>query len=433
MPFRLRTGSATRLYIRAVATTHALIFVAFATLRPSDALQRTDAQRYVDIAALLHKGGSFRAEYPPLALSGMRVFGGSLHSMTLALLALNAVADLIIAVVLLRCWSRRASNWYLCVSLPVLGFLTGGFDLVVAAVVVSGIAAARRHRDIASASILAMAVFIKIWPVGIAMAIWGVGRRKLALAYAGFVAAGVGIWVMTQRLSAPVDVVTFRGARGWNVESVPGLLLAVISGEPSRYEQGSWRVGAPPRIASLLITGALVMCLGLIARGVARTRNKEVALARGLLASVAAMMIFSTLLSPQYIAWLLPFIAIVCAQELSADVRATRKAAVAVVASTTVYVLGGDFTQPDGLVMHLKLGARNAALVWLLVVTMRALLRAPRPLDLSDHVGELSATDVDGDTVDSAVVRERSGIVAHGGAVVVTTTHAFTRERESQH
>ena len=106
-------------------------------------------------------------------------------------------------------------------------------------------------------------------------------------------------------------MLTYRGAPGWEYESLPGSVLRLFTRGALRFEAGAWRVGAPPRAASLILSVLLVAAVAAIWWLAARRPDLPDGVAET--AVIAALLVFATLLSPQFLIWLLPFVAITAA------------------------------------------------------------------------------------------------------------------------
>ena len=386
-----------RRFVVALGAFHLLIFVVTAT-RPGwgydTTSQLTDAGLFERLAvALRSPGGAPHVSYPPLAIGLIRIIGGAgLHTTMLRLLMLNALADLTIVVVLTRAWSKHAAVWYLALSAPLLAFLVNGFDTIVAAIVITGVACIRRDRARSGALLLTVAVFMKLWPVLLVGVLWAVGYRRAARWLCAFGALGLGMWIAATGFRGPVDVVTYRGSKGWHVESLPGVILGLARGEKSRYEQGSWRVGSPPPILGTLTTLIVVLSLVWLWRRVHRDRAfREPAIGMVSVASIATMLLGATLLSPQYLAWLFPFLAIAIVEERdavprlgiataagaepergAAPKRPLRSAAIAMTVINAMYVAANDLNNPDGMAVRIEALIRNVSIVLVVVACVRA-------------------------------------------------------------
>jgi hypothetical protein len=97
-----------------------------------------------------------------------------------------------------------------------------------------------------------------------------------------------------------VQVLTFRGATGWQIESLVGSLVHLTDSTTLRMESGAWRIGTINSTASIaMFLAAAPICVWSSWRGARLDR-----VAAGWLASVSALLLLSALLSAQYVIWL---------------------------------------------------------------------------------------------------------------------------------
>jgi hypothetical protein len=98
------------------------------------------------------------------------------------------------------------------------------------------------------------------------------------------------------------QVLTFRGARGWEIESTVGAFWMLFDQSSMRVESGAWRIGTGSGTVAitLFILGA-APCMWMIWRG-ARTRH----LGTGWAGGISVLLVMSALLSAQYSAWIAP-------------------------------------------------------------------------------------------------------------------------------
>jgi hypothetical protein len=325
---------------------------------------QSDAHRFQQIAlAPGTPGRAFRVEYPPLAVLGMRAIGqDGLAPLMQRLVWLNALADLAIALALWWAWSKRASLAYLALCAPLLAFLINGFDLVATAVALVGLACSRKGRHVLGGVLIAAAAFLKVWPVLLVavLLLWR-HRRAVASAVVCLVAGGAA-WLAWSGTRGPLDVITYRGAHGWHVESTPGVLLALVTGDHARMDMGAWRVGFPPAFLGTLITLATYAA---VAYWLWRWRHLVDDAAGAVMVGALAIVFFgATLLSPQYLVWGTAFAAI------AAHRRQWRVVVgyFVVMMMNTVYVATTDLMDPDHLPAHLQVLARNVAILGLVLV-----------------------------------------------------------------
>jgi hypothetical protein len=224
--------------------------------------------------------------------------------------------------------------------------------------------------------LLAVACFAKIWPLALVPAFL---VRRSARSLAAFVAVGttsLGAWVWWAGVAGPVQVLTFRGARGWQIESLMGSLLHAVSYQRARMERGALRVGVVPGWAriGLPLTGLLVVALVWIL--VARIPELDARVGDGLgpVAAITALLVFATILSPQYVSWLLPFAAIAGA---GGERLVAWLAGAAAFLSTVGLRLMAPLSVGEALPVGVVL-ARNALLVALLGTAIHRLIRLAR-------------------------------------------------------
>ncbi len=267
------------------------------------------SDRYTQVA---HEPGrpyaDVEVEYAPGELGVATLVGSGSTSQARIRLALLAVAaDLVAFFTLRRYWSRAIAFRYLWLGLPLLLFMYRRSDLVVVAMSVLAIAVSRRRRSATAGSLLAVAVLTRLWPA-ILTPIWLIERRVRELwVFAAVTAGGVFAWAAFGGVDALRQVSSFRGATGWELESTVGVIVWALTGE-HRFESGANRTGHIPDWASLFLLILLVSLLVLVwwkgSRG-----SSDLAGATSL-AAVATLLVVSPLLSPQYVIWLLPWIAI---------------------------------------------------------------------------------------------------------------------------
>src|SRR5207344_432502 len=107
---------------------------------------------------------------------------------------------------------------------------------------------AKRSR-VVGAGALGAAVFVKLWPFVLSPVL--VVRRSVhgVLTFVAVCAAGTLAWVAWGGFAGPWQVLSFRHARGWQIESVIGELWHLVTGDTTYVDQGSSRVGHMPAAA----------------------------------------------------------------------------------------------------------------------------------------------------------------------------------------
>jgi Glycosyltransferase family 87 len=275
-----------------------------------------DARRFHKIAS--HDGQPYRdfaIEYPPVMVAAIEVIdGGTFRSTTVRLMWSQLVVDLAIAAVVAWAWGRRAGIAYLVIGLPFLlyPFIYLRLDLLSVFLAVLGIALVRRRHQYAGGATLAIACFAKLWPVVLVpMLIVRRAWRSLA-AFVAVGVAGTAAWVAWGGIGGPMEVLTFRGAKGWEFESTVGALVRSVGGVTPHIERGAWRVGEVTSLVSGLLV--LAMLAGIAAAWFvasrAKPRGTDVLDGLAPMAAITVFLVLSPLLSPQFLVWLLPFAAI---------------------------------------------------------------------------------------------------------------------------
>lgn len=337
-----------------------------------------DAIRYHNIA--ISDGRPYRdfeVEYPPVMVGAIEAISGDdVRSTTVRLMWSQLVLDLAIAAVVVWGWGRRAGIAYLVLGLPFLlyPFLYLRLDLVSVFLAVLGVALVRRRHPVAGGATLAIACFAKLWPM-VLVPMLIVRRAWGALgAFVGVGAAGLLAWTAWAGIDGPVQVVTLRGASGWEFESTVGAIVRTAGDVTPRIESGAWRVGEVGDWTRNLLTLTLVAAVVVVWIIASRAKPDGPRVLDGLVpvAAIVAFLVLSPLLSPQFLAWLLPFTAI-------AAVHGERLVAwltfVAVALSVGLLALLPDLIRGETLALSV-LAARNAVLVALFAVLAVRLVRA---------------------------------------------------------
>ncbi len=299
--------------------------------RPSDVRSSGlyyDVPRYMEI---VHASGrpyrDFAVEYPPLTLAELELIVGPSQPSTAARLAWAQLGlELVMLAGLAWGWGRRAVLGYLVLSLPLLvnPFVFTRSDMLAVTLAVLGVAALRRARAGTGAVALVLGFFAKSWPVVLVPRLALERRWRALAAWATLTGIGLAAWVAWGGLGGVGDVVTFRGARGWQVESLPGGLLQLVAGGTARIQRGTYRIGVASLWARTGLAGAGVVVVALIWLLADRRSGPGSRVLRdgvAPLAAVAALLLASPLFSSQFVLWLVPWAAIIVA-----EMRVTRPA-----------------------------------------------------------------------------------------------------------
>jgi hypothetical protein len=261
----------------------------------------------------------FRVEYAPLELLAILALAKASASAVIARVAILAfVADVGTWAAIRRSWGGRPATMYLWLGTPLLLFMYARFDFVTVALAVASASLARRGHERPAGLCFGAAVLTKLWPMVVLPGFWIEQRlRGLVWGIASVVCAVVG-WAVVAGPSAISDVVTFRHATGWGLESSVGSVLWAIGGTAPRVEAGAPRIGQIPGWAGLAVALSLVIGLVLIWWR-ARARRTE-GFGGASAAAVGVLLVCSPLFSLQYAAWLLPWGAIASTEDDRATV-----------------------------------------------------------------------------------------------------------------
>jgi hypothetical protein len=329
----------------------------------------------------------FEVEYPPGALVFIEMITTDDTLETIARLAVSQlVLELVVAALLAWAWSRRTALYYMVLGTPIIffPFAYARLDLLTVALGVAGVALLRKGYDRFAGAILGLSVFVKLWPVALAPLVLVERRWRAVGALVTTGLLGLAVWVTLFGTQGFSQVATFRGADGWQIESIPGIVGHMLDPTATQVEQGAWRTGADmPAWARLALTAASTVTIGwcwwladrTLPGGDATHRSDEARYALAPLGSVLALLVFAPIISPQYILWFLPFAAIAAV----GGRRLLGWLALAVSVLTT-YVLATIHAQVEGkLYATLPIVARNVVLVVMLVICVRELLRSAQP------------------------------------------------------
>ncbi len=255
----------------------------------------------------------FQVEHPIGTLLLFRTVAaatGSRNGFALAVVLINATADMMLITALVWGWGPAAGAAFAVALLPIAALLFNRIDFWSMASATVAVAAWKRERGILAGASLALGAAFKLWPLMFGVLFIAVWRRRSSLrAVASMVVVSSGLLVVWWALAGWLgmyQVLTFRGATGWQIESTVGSVIHLVSASPIRLEADSWRIGritAP--VSVLLFAAAMPICFWSVWRGGARGH-----VGAGWLAGVSALLLLSALLSAQFAGWLLPGAAI---------------------------------------------------------------------------------------------------------------------------
>jgi hypothetical protein len=350
-----------------LVSVHATLFV---VLAKQGAPMRGDFERFWQIGADSRRPyRDFAVEYPPVAVAVFRTLATmeGRESFGYTLLSLNMAADALLIGTLMSGWGVSAAMFYVAGVLPMLPVLFYRFDLWPISVATLAVHAWRR-RSATSGLAFALGFGLKLWPLLLSM--WIVcdrdltfRRRAFAVLAVGCLGIALGWIVFVGGFQGLIQVLTFREARGWSIESTVGAIVHLGDSTTVRVESGAWRVG---RVTPFALLGLFVVTapLSLIAafRGIVTQR-----LGASWIAAIGIVLLGSPLLSPQFFAWLLPGAAI-------AWVNHDRAPALGVVVTLVLSVaILATYADLVGGVKYVELLAVGRNLVCLVTVISAAL------------------------------------------------------------
>ncbi|ACQ78793.1 conserved hypothetical protein [Beutenbergia cavernae DSM 12333] len=284
-----------------------------------------------------------------------------------------------------------AAWWWLAFVLALGPVGMGRLDAVVAALMVPAFAVATTRPALASA-LLTLVAWIKATPgVAFLALVAAVRERGRAIVAA---AAGVSVLVVGTALALGaggrvLDFVLEQGSRGLQVEAVaatPYVLARLVSPAVTIVFDPlvTYEVHGPGADGvALALDVALPVAVAVVTWLVWRSRRgltSAGALAWGAFALLLVAVVVNKVLSPQYVAWLAPPVAVALGRA-AGRVRWRRVAAWTLVAAfltQLVYPIGYPDLLAGSAVWAWVLAARNAVLVGLLVVALRVLVAAGR-------------------------------------------------------
>jgi hypothetical protein len=306
LPTRLRGGLAGWLLWTSLAVHVPIAVVAVSHSTVKDA----DFDNYYNIgmrAGQPYK--DFPVEFPIGALVTFRALApmaGSFERFCLILVVINLAADVAIAGLLAWGFGLPAAACYAFVMIPLVDLFFLRMDLWSTAFATLGVAAwCRDRRNVAAIGFAAGAAY-KLWPLAfLPLLLVPSPRRGRTASIATAFAAGVVVLAGWLWVAGPVglyQVITFRGARGYEVESTVGALWMLFDQSSLRLEMGAWRIGATSGpISVLLFVLGVVPCLWIVWRGARVSR-----VGAGWAGGIGTLLVMSALLSPQFACWLAP-------------------------------------------------------------------------------------------------------------------------------
>ena len=336
---------------------------------------------------------AFQPEYPPGAFPVflLPLLAGGAANYPRMFATEMACFDLATCVLVLKCAEWRASSWptpvrasmlYTLMTAALYPILYSRFDLVPALLVLAAICGLHRRRFSTSALLLGAGGAVKLWPLAL-VPIW-LGWAALHGGKKRFV--GVGVWIAAGALLATLPVLPlarlealsflrFHAARGIQIESTWATLALVLgqfglANMRPEFNFGAFHVaGRVPSVfaaisAPLSLVLALVPQALAIARGFRSERGggpSERAFGYAALGGIIGFMIASKVLSPQYMVWIAPMLAL--AAEGPADVVFVLATGVLTTAVYPHLSPALELQAPGHILALLAVGSRNLLLI----------------------------------------------------------------------
>jgi len=325
----------------------------------------------------------FRIEYPPLGLVVFLVprlfastFGAYKIGLSLEMLAFNAAT-----LVLAACWTRsrlgvgrvaRCLAWYSAFFVLCNPTAMARYDLAAMFVAFAAARLLLADRPVAGGALTAASVLLKVFPGAAAAPAFlrelvhlRATRARGIISAAVVFGAGLGLWVAVGRQGV-LRTLHYHAERGLEVGSIyAGLLMAAarLGGNklPMAFDHLALHLETPTamRVAALsavVQVGAMLVALGAYWRSGMRDGLRYST------ACLLACVVFGKVLSPQYLIWLIPFVA--CLEGRTGD-RARYLFLIACGLTLLIFPLFFTYVAVMSRPGIVLLNARNLALVLL--------------------------------------------------------------------
>ena len=301
----------------------------------------SDASWYLHYKDLVAQGQrfyrDFAFEYPPLAIPLFLLPPRSSVAayelwLSVEMIALCIAAAGLTAAAAARLWSGLTRPFLASVAFAVAvaaaGAITANrYDVAVAATLAACMLALAYRRPAEAAAALGVGVALKLTPAMLLplVLIVAEGRRRVLWAVAAFAVFAAAPFLPFLGAPQLSTVVTFHAQRPLQVESVPGtaFLIAGAMGSPevsTGNSYGSQSLSAPGSATVAAVSpwlGVLVVAAVYVLvwrrRALLRAAPQYVPLAA--LTCVLAFTVFNKVLSPQFLVWTFPLVALVVVGE----------------------------------------------------------------------------------------------------------------------
>jgi hypothetical protein len=297
----------------------------------------------------------------PIQTAVVQIIGGGGAAATAASVAIVAlVADAAVTAGLAWGWGRRAAATYLLLGLALLGPLYARLDLIAVAFATWAFALARRGRDGPAGAAIAVAALWGLWAAFLLP--WAALRRRrptVVWALACLLLGGAA-WFLVGGPKGPMQVLSYRGATGWDVQSTIGGFLSIFTDHATFLEGSILRIGYAP---AAIRAAVLIAILGVTAFAWFRwMRTREASAGTTVLGVTAVILALSPTFPPAWASILAPWAAVAWEDDRRIGLG------VAVVLALTGLI--GAF--PEHPVLGTLVIVRAVVLVWIAATSLTA-------------------------------------------------------------
>src|ERR1700730_7846469 len=316
-------------------------------------------------------------EYPPVTvglLELVHAVAHSRHAFGVGLVLTLGAIEAGLCVLMWRAFGRVVGLAFLVLDTPLYYLAVTRVDVLSVALAALSLALMLGRKPVGAGVAWAAAVGAKLWPLPLgllAVAVPGRSRWRALVGAAVTAAVVAGAWLAVDGIDGVRQVLTLRGAQGWQIESLIGSVIHVVGAGPDFFQQGSERIGRVPTGLGV----ALIGLGGLAATAVCFKAGRRGLFGTGWVTAVMFLLATSILLSPQFMIWAVPGAALAVREKRLALVSAFTVVVLLTLLETRAYT---SIIRGDALGQALLL-TRNAAIVVTLVIGVRGLAQRARP------------------------------------------------------
>jgi hypothetical protein len=340
-----------------------------------------DVQRFVQIANGPGRPyGDIATEFGPLQTLLIRTFlDTDVAAAGVRVNVLSIACFIGIVSLLRRAWGWNTAATYAGITLPLQMFMPFRIDYLPTLLAVAAAVVARRSGG-TSAVFLATGAGFKVWP-GLLAPLF---LRRSFRAWRTFVVSILvllAMWFAVGGFAGMRQVSTFRDADGWQVESTVGIVTWLVTPDDHRVEAGAVRVGSVADWHRVVLAVALGYAIIVISKRSWSTSLDPAGVPS--VVTVATLLVLAPVASPQYLAWLTPWVAIASPSFASSSIRWL--CVIAGVAASLSFPIYWDIY---GGVAHLQFLAAVRALctVFIAILAWQRLLAEPATrVEASSH------------------------------------------------